>query len=367
MSYMPIKRNALTGGLRNQKYDVLRAIAVLMVLSVHFAQNFSGNRFFSLSAPIFDLGKHGVKLFFVLSGYLMLRSLTNVIPTSKNYWRYIGKRFLRIYPAYIFSLVIFYIFSEHDLVQLLTHVFLVQTYSARTFGGINYAYWSLSVEFIIYFFLPYFIWKRTRNNIFKFSLMIIAASASWQIIGGFLRAKIGFDSDYNYSSMFYFITALPAFIIGMFYKELKENKLTGIGLKLISSLAICDVLLSILDCALDLSVIDISKNMMHGSIGYICYGALFARILHSQTSENRLSGFGFSLLAKLGEISYSIYLWHLPVLLFFVRHFGADFSTLCSALLSIILISMISYSLIEKTWVNFGSTKLKFDYIGGPK
>lgn len=367
MSYMPIKRNLFTGTLRDQKFDVLRAIAVLMVLSVHFAQNYSENRFFSILAPAFDLGKHGVKLFFVLSGYLMLRSLRNVIPNSKNYWRYIGKRFLRIYPAYIVSLVIFYMFSEHDFVQLITHVFLVQTYSAKTFGGINYAYWSLSVEFIIYFILPYFIWRRTTNNIPKFTLMVIALSASWQIIGGFLRAKFGFDSDYNFSSMFYFISALPAFIIGMFYKELKENKLTEIGLKLISGLAILDVLLSVLDCFLDLSVINISRHMMHGSIGYICYGALFGRFLHSKTSENILARSGFKILAKLGEISYSVYLWHLPVLLFFVHHFGAKFSVIYAALVSIFLIAVISYSLIEKVWLNFSSRKLEFDYIGGAK
>ncbi len=174
---MPIKKNLLTGSLHDPSYDVLRALAVLMVLSVHFAQNFSENRFFSILAPVFDLGKHGVKLFFVLSGYLMLRSLTNVIPNSKNYWRYIEKRFLRIYPAYIVSLVILYMFSEYDLVQLITHVFLVQTISAKTFGGINYAYWSLSVEFIIYFFLPYFIWRKTTSSISKFSLIVIALSA----------------------------------------------------------------------------------------------------------------------------------------------------------------------------------------------
>ncbi len=160
---------------------------------------------------------------------------------------------------------------------------------------------------------------------------------------------------------------MPAFIIGMFYKELKRNKLAEIGLKLISSLALLDMLLATLDCFLDLGVIDISSTMMHGSIGYICYGALFARFLHSKTSENRLPNSGFKILAKLGDISYSIYLWHLPVLLFFVNHYGAKFSVVCAATLSIFLISVVSYSLIEKVWVNLSSRILKFDYIGGAK
>jgi len=70
--------------------DGLRALAIIAVLCVH------------AGVPGFSLGWLGVDLFFVLSGFLITTLLlTEKIKKGKvNLLKFMGRRILRLFPAY---------------------------------------------------------------------------------------------------------------------------------------------------------------------------------------------------------------------------------------------------------------------------
>jgi len=72
--------------------DGLRAIAIISVLLVHAGM------------PGFSLGWLGVDLFFVLSGFLITSLLINEKRTKGhiNIYKFMGRRILRLFPAYYF-------------------------------------------------------------------------------------------------------------------------------------------------------------------------------------------------------------------------------------------------------------------------
>src|SRR6266545_4187455 len=75
--------------------DGLRAIAFLLVFALH--------------TDYLQIGWVGVSLFFVLSGFLITDILLNMKKTltSKEYFfKFYGRRFLRIFPLYYFYLVL---------------------------------------------------------------------------------------------------------------------------------------------------------------------------------------------------------------------------------------------------------------------
>jgi hypothetical protein len=65
------------------------------------------------------------------------------------------------------------------------------------------------------------------------------------------------------------------------------------------------------------------------------------------------------LLIYLGDISYSFYLWHLPVLYFFNIYYAEKYK-LIYALISTILLSHLSYTFVEKKFKNF---KINIKYL----
>src|SRR5262249_24363883 len=102
---------------RMPSLDGVRAIAVALVVISHI----TGNELASL--PIlwrFDLGNLGVRIFFVLSGYLITSLLvaelaaTNTISLPKFYLR----RSLRIFPAFYVMLIVLVVLWRLGLMKL---------------------------------------------------------------------------------------------------------------------------------------------------------------------------------------------------------------------------------------------------------
>lgn len=77
--------------------DGLRGMAILLVMLYHF---------FDYCA-VFKYGWAGVDLFFVLSGFLITRSLLHARDRPHLFLRFYAKRILRIFPLYYLALVFF--------------------------------------------------------------------------------------------------------------------------------------------------------------------------------------------------------------------------------------------------------------------
>jgi len=115
---------------------------------------------------ILQNGRVGVTMFFVLSGFLLYRPFTAAIVQHKplpSIRKYFVNRVLRIIPAYWTVLLLVAIFFQTQLLerpqQLLANMFFLQNYvpgyPPDSFHGLGIApAWSLCVEVVFYLVLP---------------------------------------------------------------------------------------------------------------------------------------------------------------------------------------------------------------------
>jgi len=133
--------------------DGLRAIAIALVVVGHVAA--AG---IPLGVPprivqVLDLGNLGVRIFFVLSGFL----ITGILYESSALGRFYLRRALRIFPAYYVYILAIVIFSslrpaEHAADGLLAAATYTSNY-ARCSWDLSHS-WSLSVEEQFYLGYP---------------------------------------------------------------------------------------------------------------------------------------------------------------------------------------------------------------------
>ncbi len=156
--------------------DGFRAIAVLMVMMVHYGY--------------LNVGWVGVQMFFVLSGFLITNSL--LISKSKNLLDYLKifyiRRVLRIFPLYFLYVFIFLILNTSSLSWSLVGFLLTFTSNFYaiwnpngTFDYIGH-YWSLAVEEQFYFIWPFLVFyfissKFKKNSILLLSSIVILGPA----------------------------------------------------------------------------------------------------------------------------------------------------------------------------------------------
>ncbi|HEX7733986.1 MAG TPA: acyltransferase [Ktedonobacteraceae bacterium] len=145
----------------------LRAFAALGVVALHTAYLVGHSIFNAYQYPwlaFFTVfGNTGVQLFFVLSGFLLFLPYAKGLlfqekwPSTRVFYL---RRALRILPGYYFSLFALLIFVQRSYFrpdhwkQLLLFLFFFMDSSKATFQQINVPYWSLAVEVQFYLLLP---------------------------------------------------------------------------------------------------------------------------------------------------------------------------------------------------------------------
>ncbi|WP_166454907.1 acyltransferase family protein [Duganella aquatilis] len=143
---------------RLQFLDALRGIAVLLVIFAHAAHS----RFpivQVIDANYFQTGQAGVSLFFLISGYIIPKSL-NASPSLKVFWVH---RFFRLYPAYWVCLFLVILLASAQLFRIqepLGTVGMAANFTMlQGFVGIKNAvnvFWSLKFEMAFYFLMTAF-------------------------------------------------------------------------------------------------------------------------------------------------------------------------------------------------------------------
>ncbi|MET0408455.1 MAG: acyltransferase family protein, partial [Hyphomicrobium sp.] len=140
---------------RMHNIDALRAIAALTVLFQHVSGDIW--RAFPASLPylkpvaldLFDWGRFGVVLFFLISGYVIPLSFTGPSPLQK----FVISRIFRLYPAFWLSIVAMVGALHLNGVNLLpTQIAANVTMAYPLFGqaAINGVFWTLIIEVMFY-------------------------------------------------------------------------------------------------------------------------------------------------------------------------------------------------------------------------
>lgn len=133
---------------RLEVIDVLRGIAALAVVVFHYSGHCQ--RYFSDFPFHFTLGKYGVHLFFVISGFFIY----STIEKCKNTKEFLLLRFSRLYPAYWSTLLLLLIYDVFmlDGKPWFNGYVINATMLQSSFGfpDIDIVYWSLAVEMSFY-------------------------------------------------------------------------------------------------------------------------------------------------------------------------------------------------------------------------
>ncbi|MDC3112244.1 acyltransferase [Pelagibacteraceae bacterium] len=317
---------------------ILRGLAILFVIGYH------------ISSEIFSSGFLGVDIFFVLSGFLISK-----IYQKYNFKNYIKNRIKRLLPAYffcsifiVFLSVIFLNLKEYNEVirEFYFSLFFLSNFGFwiknSYFNNTNFYpllhYWSLAIEIQFYIIFPIifiFFYKRkfivSLFLIFSFLSCIFFLNISpktsfyflpfrlWEFLFGIIISNIKIDLKYRNTNIGYIFVLLILFIL--FTKTSYESHSFIIGHPGIKSLVIC---------------------------------ILTALIIIFTLPTNKLFYYPNYILEKVGIISYSLYLFHFPIIIFYNyipfegnKYNLNDYSDIFIVLPIILIISFLSYYFIE--------------------
>lgn len=319
----------------------LRALAVLSVILYH------------ANAQWLPGGFIGVDLFFVISGFLMTKILRdNTLPPIALLKGFYLARARRIVPAYVVVISVTTIsasillvpadFSayQNSLKQAL--LFLSNQYFAEYYDYFGPAAheqpllhtWSLAIEVQFYLLYPLALIFIPRLHLFR--LVILTALA----LTAYIFSEVITDrSDAAYFQMSH---RIPEFLIGAAAACTKLNfSKQGRG-----AVATFGALLIIF------SFVFANEAQPFGVLAALpaCVGAALLIVTRETTVHKALE---IKHMRHIGDMSYSMYLWHWPVLTF-IRYYRQDYEIPISALLSagaiIFLLSKVSYQFIERSF-----------------
>ena len=148
---------------------VTRFVAALGVVVLHLGRKVWP---FALAPEFMSLLNLAVSYFFTLSGFILViaQVRNGTLPdrvAAKTFYR---NRFARLYPLYFLALamaVVFNLFSSHPFedmkaVEVMANLFLAQSWIPDFALSINYPGWSLSVEVLFYALFPW-MFERMRR------------------------------------------------------------------------------------------------------------------------------------------------------------------------------------------------------------
>jgi peptidoglycan/LPS O-acetylase OafA/YrhL len=283
-----------------QDIQILRGISVLLVV------------FYHLKIPGFQNGFLGVDIFFVISGYLMAQ-LYN--PDKKIDFFY--RRARRLLPAYLSTifltiLISFFILVPSDFKQLINqakaslvlnpniYFWNQDSYFAGTQFNPLLNLWSLGIEFQFYLIMP------VISSIFIKSKKSLSIILIISIISCFVVLAVS-----PKTSFFLLPLRLWEFLIGYLAYKYEGRTTRANKLHLVKKITITIGVVSVLNLPID--VYGTSIYFGHPGVIATLIVVLTAYILTLKFSAK--TRFWNSILEKIGNYSYSIYLVHLPIII----------------------------------------------------
>lgn len=316
--------------------DVLRGIAILMVIFGHFipARTALGVASYHVSS----FGRGGILLFFLLSGYLVFRNIE-----KQDAVTFISRRLFKIFPAYWVNVALIALFSfllgkeVFGLDTVLGNFFMVQDiFHKESLSGV---YWTLLVEVKFYLFLAlqHFL-LRDRGILVVFAAMVCTNTAVWVFRG--------------HASLL--LTFFPVFYVGI---QVRIAEAAGW-----SRSAIFQVAGITLVVALSLFVFD--EYYGGWSAVYVIVEAMVLVAFLRLGASSSIIGF-------FGRISYSHYLYHTAAGYIFLALLPPSDSLLLNVLVVVVVVALTtiiafaSYRLVEVPMVAFGKKHERLWIRGG--
>ncbi len=368
--------------------DGVRAVACLCVISFHL-NLFS--LFGHIWSPMLNdvgatmissmalAGEMGILLFFILSGFLLFLPFAKAILFDQPrplLRRYYIRRIFRILPGYYVALLLMVLYLQPIYLQPahLHELWLFLTFRMDfppTYQQINAPFWTLAIEFQFYLLLPLMAWLISkvasqgvlRIRVLKMVICILAMLA-WGLFTrywGFLLTSNTPTQDFTLPEMIsstlrpyifgtsgkYFEIFAIGMLIAVAYLYLQNEPhsdwlntrvrllspfLFVLGLIVIACanlwhyyvVYVHGITLHYLDAYQN--VLKSSKDVLNPISFALGYGLCLFAVLHGPASLRK--PFEWLPLRWIGFISYSLYIWHDPFIIFFQLYFLPNFQVL---------------------------------------
>ncbi|MFW3346081.1 acyltransferase family protein [Aliarcobacter butzleri] len=317
-------------------FDILRLVLAILVYFAHWNTLSVQN----IEIFIFKLSGFAVDMFFVVSGFLIFWSYEND-QNNKNFYI---KRFFRIFPLYVFLIVLqtlFFIgFSDGKVIEIVKYfvvnIFFLNflapsigyTLSGLEVNAINGSLWTLKNEVAFYVIVPLIFMLYKRFGIILLLIMYILS-----VIYMFIVNFIGMEK-----LLVQFPAQLRLFLVGIIcyiiFKKFNKNNIY------------LAVLISFLLVVLFKDIIYFKYMIYPMCIGiFVIFCAYFIKYIKVDF-----------------DFSYSFYILHFPVIQL-ALYFGINptnpiisFLTLFTVIL---ILSYLSEKYIEKKFIKIGKDIIK--------
>ncbi len=350
----------------------LRGVAAAWVLLFHLWQ-FSGSPVLAIHVahlaidftPLAACGFVGVDLFFGLSGFLLSLPFHRAalaqapMPSLRTFWM---RRCRRVLPAYYVQLAIIVaaMLAMGEMralapANLIGHVFLVQNL-VPTRETLNGVYWTMPIEWDFYAVLPLLALALARCRKSLVTLVVLALVVAFRLF----CYRAAFDPQWAGYFDYGWIVQLPArldeFFFGVFgamaYVRNPPATKMARGLVLLGLAGIAAGMAAFTHLGNYLLAPQMPWLLLH----FTWIGAAFGVLILGAAAAQ--SWFRGRVLAWLGLISYSLYLWHYP-LLQVAQHFGflavgsplAMMRTAFVVTAPILLVSWLSQHFVERPFL----------------
>lgn len=311
--------------------DCLRGFAATSVLVYHFVEIFEWTEF-PRNGPLvwFRIGWMGVDLFFVMSGLVITLSAFREMDRHERRYdfrrRFMARRVARILPLHYLTLFVHTIFvtpgvlrQDSFLQNMMTHLFFCHNLFPGFHGAINGSNWSVGTEFQFYLLICFSAPLLKKASPLFVALGGTLIAVTWRYLS-FIH--ISGQEEVTDFQVFFLTTQLPglldSFSLGicmakfLYQKDapamLDAFKKTAVWIGTgIFTYTLLRQFFAVEHYWHSVLMVTFWRSGLAVSCTLVLLTATTAKV--NNRSRMVLSWFKY-----LGDISYGIYLWHLPVL-----------------------------------------------------
>ncbi len=331
--------------------DTLRAVAAMAVLAFHLPLIADGGPLLQpgwLDRVLQVVGSSGIDLFFCVSGFVLCLMAPRYEAHRHPVAAFYIKRGLRIAPLFFVVLaawVVMFVLRHRpiDWWQIAAEVTFTFNLDPRTANGFAFADWTIGVEMLFYAVFPV-LYRLVPGPARKLVALLLAFPLFELVMLGYQLLPIEPDLLQRFRGLSVFNHA-PTFLLGMLAYDLYRRLTATRYARVLAIAAMLGALAIFADALGDKALLGrFGVTMGWGLL-------LLSASLMPWFFVNRATAF-------VGRISYSVYLWHGPIIMAMGGTFAAIFGlgmpglaslALCFAvaLLVVLPVSWLSYRLIE--------------------
>lgn len=319
----------MTDNKNSQRYrylDVLRGLAILLVVMLHVGVLTPGLDTHRYIYAIVARLNVGMQLFFVLSGFLICASWERALHGPNAVAVYGIKRIGKIVPLYLIflhlNLAIYFFLSANEtsdqtffatlsqtsvnLVNYIIHLFFLQGLVPEWLNSLVDGSWSIVAEVYFYILFPILLYRFCLTTLDAFKTYLVVLSIAILTAPILQMHEVGNFGFYN------FIYQAPCFMVGVVVYRIINEPTAWTRLRLWSPalLAFASIV------AIGLLLGNIRLMGVHNLYGLL-FGILLIAICFLPARERWVDRLAF--IHRIGQQSYSIFFCHL-LLLWCVRH-----------------------------------------------